>query len=500
MEKELEQLKTILAEVADLQGASSLLGWDQQVNMPVGGAKARGQILGTLRSISHQKFISAETGRLLDALEKHKDNLDPDSDEARLIKVTRRRFDKLTRVPREYIIEMAQTTSLAHQTWQQARKENDFAKFQPVLEKIVALRQRYASFFAPFEHVYDPLLDDFEPGLKTRDVQVIFQSLRPQQTALIRQIASQPQVEDGFLHQPFDEKKQWDFGMEVITRFGYDWNRGRQDKSAHPFTSASSIDDVRITTRIQPDFLNPALFATMHEAGHAIYNQGTDPALARTPLVGGASLAVHESQSRLYENLVGRSLPFWEYFYPRLQQIFPDQLKKVPLEMFYKGINRVQSSLIRVEADEATYNLHIMLRLELEIALMEGAVQVAKLPQAWNSRMHEYLGVVPPTASDGVLQDVHWSGGMIGYFPTYALGNLISAQLWEVIERDLPDLEGQIRQGEFGCLLGWLREKVHRHGAKFEPQELVERITGSKISPEAYIRYLNRKFGVIYGL
>jgi carboxypeptidase Taq len=395
---------------------------------------------------------------------------------------------------------MAQVTSVAHQVWQKARKENDFASFQPTLEKIVELRQRYADFFAPYEHVYDPLIDDFEPGLKTQDVQAIFAMVRPQQSALVHEIAGCPTVDDSFLHQPYDEKKQWDFGVEVITRFGYDWNHGRQDRSAHPFTSSSSRDDVRITTRFMPDFLNPALFATMHEAGHALYNQGIAPELVRSPLAGGASLAVHESQSRMWENLVGRSLPFWEYFYPRLQEYFPQQLKQVSLDRFYRAINKVQPSLIRVEADEATYNLHIMLRLELEIALIEGSLAVKDLPEAWNSRMQEFLGVVPSDDADGVLQDVHWSGGMIGYFSTYALGNLVSAQLWERIQIDLPNLNDEIRSGDFSALLGWLREKIHRHGAKFEPQEIVERVTGSKIDPGAYLRYLHAKFGSIYSL
>jgi carboxypeptidase Taq len=500
MEKKLAELRAILAEITDIQGASALLGWDQQVNMPSGGARMRGQQMGTLRSIAHQKLTSPEVGRLLDELQPFCDTLDPDSDDARLVRVTRRRFDKSTKVPKEFIVEVAQVTSVAHQIWQKARKENDFASFQPTLEKIVELRQRYAGFFAPYEHVYDPLIDDFEPGLKTQDVQAIFAVVRPQQSALVHEIARCPTVDDSFLHQSYDEKKQWDFGVEVITRFGYDWNRGRQDRSAHPFTSSSSRDDVRITTRFMPDFLNPALFATMHEAGHALYNQGIAPELARSPLAGGASLAVHESQSRMWENLVGRSLPFWEYFYPRLQEYFPQQLKQVSLERFYRAINKVQPSLIRVEADEATYNLHIMLRLELEIALIEGSLAVKDLPEAWNSRMQEFLGVVPSDDADGVLQDVHWSGGMIGYFSTYALGNLVSAQLWERIRVDLPNLNDEIRSGEFSALLGWLREKVHRHGAKFEPQEIVERVTGSKIDPVAYLRYLRAKFGSIYSL
>jgi carboxypeptidase Taq len=307
-------------------------------------------------------------------------------------------------------------------------------------------------------------------------------------------------VDDSFLHQPFDEQKQWDFGVEVITKFGYDWHRGRQDRTVHPFTTNFGINDVRITTRFIPDYFSSAFFSTTHETGHALYEQGVDQALARTPMAGGASMALHESQSRLWENLVGRSCDFWEGFYPRLQEYFPAQLGNVSLDAFYKGINRVQPSLIRIESDEATYNLHIMLRLELEIALVEGSLEVKDLPEAWNTRMQEYLGLTPPDDAHGVMQDVHWSSGLMGYFSTYALGNLVSAQLWERINADIPDVTGQIRRGEFSSLLGWLREKIHRHGAKYEPQELVQRITGSRIDPAPYLRYLQSKYGEIYGL
>jgi len=499
METKLKHLKTLLAEVADLDHTASLLGWDQQTYMPPGGAAERGNHLATISRLAHIKFTSEEVGQLLEDLKPYASQLDPDSDDARLIKVTAREYEKRIKVPPEMVAEFAQATTAAHPAWEKARKDNDFPFFQPHLEKLVDLRKRYADLFAPYEHVYDPLLDDFEPGMKTADVKAIFDTLRPQQVALVQMIAESEQVDDSFLHQPFDEQKQWDFGVEVITKFGYDWQRGRQDRSSHPFTTNFGIDDVRITTRIYPDFLNSGLFSTLHEAGHALYELGIDPALSRSPLAGGASLAVHESQSRLWENLVGRSLPFWEGLYPRLQEYFPSQLRNVDLETFYRGINKVQPSLIRVEADEATYNLHIMLRLELEIAMMEGTLAVKDLPEAWNSRMEEYLGITPPNDADGVLQDIHWSGGMIGYFPTYALGNLISVQLWETINEALPDLESQIRRGEFGALLGWLRENLHRHGAKFEPQEIVERITGSKIDPAPYIRYLQTKFGAIYG-
>ena len=499
MEQKLQQLKTILAEISDLKYAAALLGWDQQTYMPPAGAEARGNQLATLERLAHERFTSPEVGILIDELKPYAAGLDPDSDEARLIKVTARNYDKATRISSKHVVEFAQATTLGQQAWMEARQKSDFSSFQPHLEKIVALRQEYASFFPNFDHPYDALLDDFEPGMKTADVKAIFDGLRPKQVELIKAIAEQPQVDDSFLHQPFDEKKQWDFGVEVISKLGYDWKRGRQDKAAHPFTIGFGINDVRITTRVDPELLNQMLFGTMHECGHALYGLGAAPELERTGLEDGASLAVHESQSRMWENLVGRSLPMWEHFYPRLQEVFP-QLAEVSLEKFYKGINKVQPSLIRTEADEATYNLHIMLRLDIEIALLEGKVAVKDLPALWNAKMEEYLGITPPNDTVGVLQDIHWSGGMIGYFPTYALGNLVSAQLWEKINQDIPDLTDQIRQGKFDALLGWLRQNLHRFGRKYEPQEMVQKITGSKIDPAPYMRYLQAKFSDIYGL
>jgi carboxypeptidase Taq len=500
MQTKLERLKTILAEVYDLESVAGLLGWDQQTGMPPAAAEGRGYQLSTLESLAHVRFTSAEVGDLLEALEPYAAQLDPDSDDARLIRVTRREYSKRSHVPPEYVAEFAQATALAHQAWEEARPENNFAKFQPHLEKTVALRRSYSEFFAPYDHIYDPLLDDYEPGLKTADVKTIFSELRPKQVALIQAIAGRPQVDNSFICREYEESRQWDFSVKVITQFGYDWKRGRLDKSAHPFTQSMNIDDVRITTRFKPDNGMSALFASMHETGHALYELGIDQRLGRSPLASSASLAIHESQSRMWENLVGRSLPFWQHFYPELQKAFPSQLGDVALERFYRGINKVEPSLIRVEADEATYNLHIMLRLELEIALMENSLDVGQLPEAWNARMEEYLGIRPPNDTKGVLQDVHWSGGMIGYFSTYSLGNLISVQLWECINADIPDLANQIRKGEFAALLSWLREKIHRHGAKYEPQELIQRITGSKIDPAPYIRYLETKYGEIYGI
>jgi carboxypeptidase Taq len=495
-----DRLKVLLNEAADLRHAVYLLNWDQETYMPPGGAAGRGHQKATLSRIAHLKLTSDEVGHLLDELKPYAAEIDPDSDEARLIKVTAQRYEKLTKVPAELVAEFAKVTSDAYLVWEQAREKSEFARFQPYLEKIVELRRRYAVLFAPYDHVYDPLLDDYEPGLKTVEVQAVFATLRPQQVELIRAITERPQVDDSFLHQPYDEKKQWDFGVEVITRFGYDWRRGRQDKSAHPFTTDFGTGDVRITTRFLPDYFPSAFFSTTHECGHALYDQGIDPDLNRTPLGEGASMGIHESQSRLFENFVGRSRDFWIHFYPSLQKYFPAQLGNVPLETFYRGINKVKPSLIRVEADEATYNLHVMLRLEIEIALIEGSLEVKDLPEAWEDGMRKYLGMIPPNDSQGVLQDVHWSSGYIGYFPTYTLGNLIAAQLWECVNQDIPDLPDQIQRGVFADLTGWMREKIHKHGRKFEPQELVQRVTGSKIDPGPYLRYLIAKYGEIYRL
>jgi carboxypeptidase Taq len=499
-EQQLQELKNRMAEIFDLQHAAAVLSWDQQTYMPPGAAVNRGQQLATLQQIAHVKLASDEIGRLLDDLQPYVSQLDPDSFDARLVSVTRRNYDKEVKVSTTWVMEFSQVTSAAYAAWGRARAANDFPYFQPHLEKILDLAHRYAAFFAPFDHVYDPLVDIFEPGLKTADIKTIFNALRPQQVELIRLIASRPQVDDAFMHFSYDEQKQWDFGVEIITKMGFDWTRGRQDKTLHPFTTGIGLGDVRITTRVYPNFLAPALFGTLHETGHAMYELGADASLDRTPLFGGASSGIHESQSRMWENLIGRSLPFWQHFYPRLQEYFPSQLGSLSLEAFYNGINKVRPSLIRVEADEATYNLHIMLRMELEMAMMEGNLAIKDLPDAWNSRFQEYLGITPPDNALGVLQDVHWSGGMIGYFPSYALGNLIAAQLWELINIDIPDLPDQIRRGEFAPWLAWLREKVHRYGSKYKPQDLIQRVTGSKIDPAPYMRYLTNKFTDIYGL
>ncbi len=498
MSEKLDQLKEKLGEVSDIGRAASVLGWDQQVNMPPGGSEARGRQLATLSKIAQEKFITDEVGRLIDDLKQEFDGAD--TDEAAMIRVAARDYDKAKRVPPEFIAEQAIVTSKAFEAWREAKGKSDFSIFQPHLERVVELVEKYISFFPPTDHPYDVLLDDYEHGMKTADVKAIFDGLRPKQVKLIKAIASSKHVKDDFLYKKYNEQKLMDFGVQVITKFGYDWSRGRQDKAPHPFETTFSVNDVRITTRFEADNPLAMLFSTMHESGHAMYEQGINPAYERTPIAGGTSLAVHESQSRMWENLVGRSLPFWEHFYPAFKKTFPTQLDGVSLKSFYKAINTVEPSLIRVNADEATYNLHIMLRLELEIGIVEGLIAIKDLPEIWSSKMQEYLGITPPDDAKGVLQDIHWSNGAIGYFSTYALGNLISAQLWEKINKDIRNLDDQIRKGDFSELLGWLRQNIHRHGQKYEPQKLVERVTGSKITPEPYIRYLTKKYSEIYGL
>ena len=498
MSEKLEQLKERLGEVADIDRAASVLSWDQQVNMPPGGNEARGQQLATLSKIAQEKFITDEVGRLIDDLKQEVNGAD--TDEAALVRVAARNYDKARRVPPSFIAEQAIVTSKAFEAWIEARGKSDFSIFQPHLEKVVELVHKYISFFPPADHPYDTLLDDYEPGMKTADVKLIFDGLRPKQVKLIKAIASSKQVKDDFLFKKFNEKKLLDFSEKIITGFGYDWNRGRQDKAPHPFETTFSVNDVRITTRYESDNPLAMLFSTMHEAGHAMYEQGVNPVYDRTPLGGGTSLAVHESQSRMWENLVGRSLPFWEHYYPALKKLFPSQLDGVSLKTFYKAINKVQPSLIRVNADEATYNLHVMLRLELEIGMVDGSIAVKDLPEIWNTKMEEYLGVTPPDDASGVLQDIHWSGGAVGYFSTYALGNLVSVQLWEKINKDIRNLDDQLRKGDFSELLAWLRKNIHQHGQKYEPQQLVEKVTGSKISSGPYVRYLTKKYSEIYGL
>jgi carboxypeptidase Taq len=496
----LRELKTILAEVSDLNNAAAVLSWDEETFMPESGAKARGQQLATLDRLAHIRFTSDRVGELLADLKQELAGTDPNSDVCRLIEVTAQDYTKAVRVPPDFVGKLANVSTLSHRAWIRAKKMSDFSIFRPHLEKMVEMHRQYATFFPTSDHPYDVLLDDSEPGMKTADLRALFETLRPGLVNLIGAIASRPQVDNSFLHLDYDKMRQRSLAVEVITKFGFDWKHGRLDETTHPFMTSFGVGDVRIATRRVPNPGISSFFDTIHEGGHGLLQLGVNPAFERTPLNESASVAMDESQALLWENLVGRSLPFWEHFYPRCQKSFSSQLGSVPLMNFYRGLNRVEPSLVRTEADEITYNLHVILRAELEIGLLERQISVKDLPELWNAKMKEYLGLTPPDDTRGVLQDGHWSSDQMGYFPSYIKANLIGAQLWEKINHDISDLSDQIRSGRFNALLGWLREKVYVHGRKFEPQELVRMATGSEIAAEPYLRYLRQKFGQIYGL
>ena len=499
MEKFLE-LKTRLSEIYDLNKASSLLSWDQQVMMPPKGAASRAEQRATLGRIAHEKFTSPEIGRLLDALRPYEESLPYDSDEASLIRVTRRDYDKARRVPPDLQAEMTRTASLANDVWVEARKKSDYALFLPHLQKNIELKHRYVECFDPTDHIYDVLLDDFERGMKTAEVQAVFDELKKELVPFIAAIAERGSaVDDACLHGHFPAEKQREFALSVITRFGFDRDSWRLDPTVHPFATGMATSDIRITTRYYENFINAALFGSMHECGHGLYENGVSPKLERTLLCRGASSSLHESQSRMWENLVGRSRSFWRFFYPKLQATF-DQFGPVDLETLYRAVNKVHPSFIRVEADEATYALHVILRFELEQEIMQGRLPLRDVPEAWNARMKDYVGVTVPNDAQGVLQDVHWSQGLIGYFPTYSLGNVISAQIWDKALEAIPDLYAQFERGEFGALREWLRQNLHRHGRKFTPAETLERVVGGPIHVGPYVRYLKAKLGEIYGV
>jgi carboxypeptidase Taq len=461
----------------------------------------RAEQRATLSRLAHEKLTSDEVGRLLQDLRPFEASLPYDSDEASLVRVARRDYEKARRVPNDLQAEMTRTTALAQTVWVQARKASDFALFLPQLEKVIALKHRYIECFAPYDDIYDPLLDDFERGMKTAQVQAVFDDLKRGLVPLIAAIAGRADsVSDACLHGHFPAERQREFCLSVITRFGFRPDSWRLDPTVHPFASNSCTTDIRITTRYHEDFINAALFGSMHECGHGLYENGVSPTLERTLLCRGASSGMHESQSRLWENYVGRSRPFWTYFYPRLQATFPEQFANVDVETFYRAVNQVQPSLIRVEADEATYNLHIILRFELEQEIMAGRLALRDLPQAWNARVKNHLGIDVPDDARGVLQDVHWSEGLLGYFPTYSLGNLIAAQIWEKALQAMPDLYEQFERGEFMALREWLRENLHRYGRKFTPAETLEKVAGGSISVGPYVRYLRTKLGEIYGV
>jgi carboxypeptidase Taq len=493
-----DELRGRLAEISDLGNTAALLGWDQEVMMPRGGAPNRAEQLATIARIAHSKFTSPEIGKLVDDLRDWSEQHEYDSLEASLVRVVSRDWEKLRRVPAALRAEMSRSAALANLVWVDARKANDFNAFLPALRTNLDLRKRYIECFDVGDEPYDIVLDDYERGMKTKEVRQLFDYLKEHQAPLVKEVAASGG--GGAPLHDFALEPQKIFELEVARAFGFTDDAWRLDPTVHPFASGTAINDIRITTRYFREHLG-GLFGTMHEFGHGLYEHQIDPALERTSLAHGVSLGMHESQSRMWENLVGRSQPFWRHFFPRLQELFPEALRGYDAEQWYREANATSPSLIRVEADEATYNLHIILRFELEQAMLADSFPLEQLPEEWNRRMWEYLGIEVPSDAEGVLQDIHWSGGAIGYFPTYALGNLISAQIWEKVVADLPDLPDAFEQGEFGQLRDWLRENLHRHGRKFTPGETLERVVGtSVIDPEPYVRYLREKLASIYGI
>jgi carboxypeptidase Taq len=500
-EAKLAELKRRLLEISDLSSAGAVLSWDQATYMPAGGAAARARQAAVLSGLAHERSIAPELGRLLDSLEPHAQSLPEDSDDACLIRVARRDFDKAVKVPAEFMARWAAFGSASFDAWTRARPADDFATMRPLLQQALDFSRTYADFFAPYDHIADPLIDGPDEGMTTASVRALFKELRAELVPIVRAITEQQPADSSCLAGRFAEAPQIELAREAVTRFGYDFTRGRLDKTHHPFCTKFAAGDVRITTRVREDDIGDALFSTLHEAGHALYEQGVSADLEGTPLGYGTSAGVHESQSRLWENIVGRSRGFWDYSYPALRRAFPDHFGRVPLEAFYRAINKVERSLIRTDADEVTYNLHIMLRFDLELDLLEGRLKVADLPEAWRARFEADLRLAPPDYRNGCLQDVHWYAGTVGGgFQGYTIGNVLSAQFYAAALGAHPEIPGEIARGEFATLHGWLRQNIYRHGRKFRPDELVRRATGSSMRIAPYIAYLREKYGALYDL
>jgi carboxypeptidase Taq len=501
VEQKLQELKTRLFEVNDLNSANALLGWDQSTYMPSGGAAARGRQMATLGRLAHEKFTDPAIGKLLDELRPYEEGLPYDSDDASLIRVTRREYERSIKIPAEFVARLNTQQAESYQVWTEARPANDFKGVQPYLEKTLDLSRQLANYFPGYEHIADPLIDFADEGMKVSTIRPLFAELRAQLVPIVQAITSQPPADDSCLKQHYPEAQQLAFGQEIIRLYGYDFKRGRQDKTPHPFMTKFSLGDVRITTRVKEHDLGDALFSTLHEAGHAMYEQGIRLDLEGTPLAGGTSSGVHESQSRTWENLVGRSRAFWTYFYPRLQAVFPEQLQAVPFETFFHAINKVKPSLIRVDADEVTYNLHVMIRFDFETALLEGTLAIRDLAEAWHARYQSDLGLRAPDDRDGVLQDVHWYGGLIGgSFQGYTLGNLISAQFFAAALQARPEISDEMRDGTFTALRTWLTNNVYQHGSKFTATEIIAHATGQPLRITPYIQYLRTKYSELYQL
>ena len=496
-----EQLRERMGELADLRNTSELLDWDRQTMMPPRGALSRAEASATIQRLSHDMFVSDDTGRLIDAAAVVLDGADPDSDDAASIRVVRRRWEKARRVPGRLAADITRAASVGQTAWIVAREESDFGAFAPYLEQNLDLVRRYVDCFDDVDCPYDPLLDDYEPGARTADLARLFDELKAELRVLIGTVAEQAgRVDDGLLHGDFPVARQRGLVAWLLELMGFDPAGWRIDDAVHPFAAGFGSHDIRITTRWDESFFPTSMYSAMHECGHGLYEEGVAESLERTPLGHPESCGLHESQSRLWENMVGRGRPFCGVLAPRVADAFGGPLAGLDGETLYRAVNKVTPSLIRVEADEVTYNLHIILRFELEQELVDGRLAIRDLPEAWNARYKEYLGVDVPDDADGVLQDVHWAAGLIGYFPTYALGNLVAGQLFERAHADMPDLDARLAAGDLDGLREWLREHVHRYGAKFSATELLQRELGASIEVGPLVQYLKGKISRVYDL
>ncbi len=504
MQKALEQLKEFDAEIKALEEVQAVLEWDQQVYMPERGVHGRSEQTAELATIVHQKNTNPAIGDLLDKLDASDENplgsADLDDDDRRLVRAVYRDFRQATRLPADLVSKIARVTSVAQSVWAEARRKSQFKLFQPHLEEIVGLSLEVADRLGYEEHPYDALVDQYEPEMTTADIARVFRELREGLVPLVRDIAAARQVDNSVLLKAFPVDKQEAFSRTILEALQFDMSRGRLDRSVHPFTTSLGPDDVRLTTRYDERFFPTALFGTIHEAGHGLYELGFSRRFHGTRLASGASLGIHESMSRFWENVVGRSRAFWHHFYPVMKTEFPDQLSGVDLESFYRAVNRVEPSLIRVEADEVTYSLHIILRFELERMLVGRELKVGDLPGAWREQSRDLLGIVPDNDANGVLQDIHWSGGAIGYFPTYALGNVYGLQFASRLREDIPEMENLVRQGDLVPIKAWLDEHIHAVGRSRTPRELCEEVAGESMSARPFIDYLKQKYTDIYDL
>jgi carboxypeptidase Taq len=501
MNPKLEQYVKKMSRASDLSRAAAVLMWDQETHMPSAGAQSRADQVATLMQMSHEFATADDVGVLLEDLATDLPGMDPDSDDAAIVRVGQRDFDRKRRVPATLIAELSHASTLGKMAWQKARADNNFAHFAPFLKQLVDLRIHWCECFAPYENRYDPLLDYFEPGLDARQIDEIFAGLKPELVKLVAEISSKAEMVDAsVLEKPLDEGRQIDFSRQVTDWLGYDYTRGRLDLSAHPFTTTFSTDDVRITTRVMAHNPLKALMSSIHEAGHAMHSQNTTTAFYRTGIDVGPMMVIGESQSRFYENVIGRSRAFWRFLYPHFKRAFAPHFDEVEVGDLYRAVNQVKPGLIRVEADEVTYGLHIILRFELENDMVNERVKIDDLPREWNDRMESYLGVRPKTDSEGVLQDIHWSRGNYGYFPDYQLGSMFAVQLWDQMLKEVPTVNADVEAGRFDVIRSWLTDKVMKHGRKYTITELAPRVTGSPLQWQPYVDFIKTKFGEIYGL